>query len=278
MLMRLAGDQAMIDSKITMLLNTCDRYSFLIPDFLTLLHRYWPEFHDRIFLNSEHFIRLDNQSFDVVQSSYKLDGLAWSDRLYECLAQIDTEFVLLFLDDFYLKGRVDNSRFLECVEFMSNNSDVCAITFLPEPGATDVKGPGGLVLRRKLSPYLVTAHATLYRRDFLMGILRAGESAWDFEVNGTVRSWFGSQRFYCALRGVSPEIIPYDYGALVVRGQWYLPVKKYFEEQEGIIFSDVLQNTEELPKGSGGLLSKLKYLIHGLVSLWAERPGGKYGN
>lgn len=258
----------MQNETLTVVFCTCDNYSDLWHDFFRLFKKYWPQFNGQIILNTE-------------TKAFKYEGLniseplncplntSWSDRLSLSLKKAASEYVLIMLDDFYLKASVDNERFLETLEFMNSNSGIASVTYLHEPGMKkEVSGLEGFNYRKNFSVYKMTAHLTLYRKEYLMSVLKAGESAWEFEVNGTVRAWFKRGRFLCPNN--SFEIFPYDFGSLVIRGGYLKPVKEYFEKNEGCVFNPerpILEKWEG-NASEGGLRKKIKYLIKGLFSVF----------
>ena len=150
---------------------------------------------------------------------------------------------------------------------------MASVTYLREPGVSrPEKVLPGFFRRKQFSLYKMTAHITLYRKDYLRALLKKDESAWEFEVNGTIRSWFKRGIFLCPENN-DGAVFPYDFAgwSLCVKGKYYGPVKRYFEDKEGLVFSEVRQTIEQLPTASGGKLSKkLMYLTKGLLSVFRE--------
>lgn len=256
----------------SIILNTCDAYSDLWGGFFNLLKKYWPQLKYEIILNTE-------------SKTYEIDGLdiltpphnnskSWSDRLATSLKTAKSNIVLLMMDDFYLKAPVDNGMFEKILLWMSKNEDVGSVTFLNEPGITKKRVPEveGFYYRKKRCQYKMTAHITLYRKDLLLNILRKGESAWDFEVNGSFRAAFINKKFIGPIKS-SKVVFPYDFGSLVVRGKFYKPVKEYFEKNENIIFERNRGDTDMLfePKKRFFKLSKLKYPFKMVCSVFKEK-------
>lgn len=261
--------------KYTLLYSTCDAYDDLWKNFFILLKKYWPSFNGRIIFNSEKKF-YQNEAYNIVNVEHPTDNLSWSDRLYDALKLVETEYVLFVLDDFYLRDYVNTTAFNACIDFMDANPDVMSIAFSKEPGIKKtVREIDGFSFRKHFSLYKTTAHLSLYRTSFLKKILRTKESAWDFEVNSTFRSYFKKGRFICATTNSSP-VFPYDYGALVIGGKFIKNIKERFEKAESIIFSDKRECATARPtpskKGLFRKIRKLKYPIKGLLSFLKARP------
>lgn len=263
----------LISNDVTIIFCSCDGYSDLWKNFFFLLKKYWPEYDGEIILNTE----TKAFQYDGFRISSPLncgDDVSWSDRLSLSLKKVRTPYVLIFLDDFYLKKRVNHPDFMKTLKYIKLNPDVVSITYLKEPGGKrEIPGLTGFVQRAQCSVYKMTAHITLYKTEFLQEILKRDESAWEFEVNGTIRSWLKKGRFICPASNEN-AIFPYDFEgwSLCVKGKFYKPVKEYFETQENLEFDEGREVVESLPQGSGGsLIKKMHYLVKGLLSICKKR-------
>lgn len=119
--------------KITILYNTCDKYECLWNGFFTLLQKYWHGEIGKIIINTE------TKNFSYAQlniSRPKKSGknASWSQRILNCLEEVNTPYVLMMLDDFYLKSSVDLDELGRCVTKMDANKNIKTITFAWQPG------------------------------------------------------------------------------------------------------------------------------------------------
>ena len=262
--------------EVSVVFCTCDAYSDLWENFFKLFRKYWPQFDGEIILNTES----KPFSYPGLNISTPLNcskDASWSERLSMASDRAKGEFLLIFLDDFYLKGPVKAQRFAETVAFMKDNPETVSITYLKEPGGfKPVKELEGFAWRKHFSLYKMTAHISLYRKAYLQKTLRDDENAWRFEVNGTVRTWFKRGDFICAQSEFEP-IFDYDFGALVVRGNYVKEYKEYFEKKEGCSFNERRAVIDEIVfKPPAGVYKKMSYFIGGVLSLLKKRP--KRGN
>lgn len=252
---------------------TCDGYCDLWNDFFRLFKKYWPDYKGSIILDTES----NAAEFPGLNISSPLNcdlKTSWSERLYLSLCKIDSPYCLIFLDDFYLRGPVNTDVLNRALCYMNAHENIAGITFLKEPGEykeIDL-GTAKFALRKKLSPYTTTAHITLYRTDFLRKIVRKYESAWEFETNGTIRSWFSRYRFMSALNNDAP-VFPYDGGALVRGGCFDRELKAYFNDIENCCLgnSRPCETVAETAGNQFTLFKTFKYGIRGLASLFSER-------
>ncbi len=253
---------------LSLVVSTCDAHMQLMDGFFTMFNKYWPDYNGEIVINTE------KASYECDDARIRVhnitENVTWSKRLKETLLSIKNEYILFFLDDFYLNGAVDNSRFDVVLNTMQQNHNIKQITFLTEPGGNDDSYSllEGFCERKHFCVYRVTAHISLWRKDELLRLLRENENAWQFEVNGTVRSWLYSGKYFCKTKEANP-VFPYDYGLLVVKGKYYGPVKRRYEQQEGLRFKE-LPVTEEYSSTQGGTGKKLKYLFGGIASIFQK--------
>ena len=261
----------LISKDVTILFCSCDAYSDLWENFFVLLKKYWPEYDGEIILNTE-TRKFQYDGFHISSPLNCSSEVSWSDRLSLSLKRVKTPYVLIFLDDFYLKSPVRHQEFMKTLNYMKSHQGVASITYLKEPGGRKgIPELDGFVQREQCALYKMTAHITLYKTEYLQSVLKHNESAWEFEVNGTTRSWFKKGIFLCPVNNEN-AIFSYDFGSLVIRGMYLRQVKEYFEKEEGCIFEKERPIMDEwATQHQGGFLIKCKYLIKGLLSIFKKR-------
>ena len=94
----------------TLLLNSYDGGEDLWEGFFTALYVQWKEFDLPVVLNTE-TKKFDFKSLNIRTINCPKKNVSWGKRLIDCLKKIDTEYVLFFLDDFWLDAPVDNEYF-----------------------------------------------------------------------------------------------------------------------------------------------------------------------
>lgn len=262
-----------IRNKVTMIFCSCDAYADMWKGFFSLLKKYWPEFDGQIILNTES-TTFQYDGYSISEPLYCAKDTPWSERLYRSLERASNPYVLLMLEDFYLKAPVDHAAFCKTLDYMQNNPDVASVTYRREFGAEKpIPSLPGFFLRKQFCRYKITAHITLYRADYLRRLLRRYESAWEFELSGTIRAWFMGGKFIGPANNDCP-IFPYDAGSLVLKGKYYGRVKRHFEEAEGITFSDCRETVNEWPAESNHLSSSFRtrvfYVLRGILSIFKK--------
>ena len=152
--------------------------------------------------------------------------LPWSDCLIRCLDVVRTPLILYFQEDYFLNGPVDQAFVAECVDVMLEHSvphvRLMEVDTLARYHKTDLHPLLWQIDQR--ANYRISLQAGLWNIAALKHLLKSGESAWNFERRGSVRSMSKPDVFLCQsldhfnARGRFP--IPYQPTG-IVRGKWY---------------------------------------------------------
>lgn len=261
-------------NKISLIFNTCDKYECLWNGFFTLWNKYWPGFDAPIILNTE-TKEFAFANYSIKRPVFVKETPTWSERLYASLKSVETPYVLLALDDFYLKSPVDTETLNMCIAQMDKDESVKLFTFGWQPGKNRQCefSDDRFEERGRFAPYRVNAQIALWRVSYLLKIIKLYENPWEFELNGSFRSSIYGGRLF-SLKKNAPLVFDYDWGFLIVRGKLNREVSEYFVKNEGIKFDstfDYIDMDAYRALGvahSGCLLRKFRYLEKMIASLF----------
>ncbi len=204
----------------SVLVSSCDAYSDLWTPFFTLFWRNWPDCPYSVYLgtNCAHFadarVRTLNAGGDE----------SWSKNLRFFLNQIDSEYVLLLLEDFFLTGSVSTTAVSEYVSTLDTLNGTLLRLFPNPPPDSRVDGYAYVGSIHQLAPFRVSAQAGIWKRSRLLTLLRDEENAWEFELNGTARTRGSAGGFYCTYK----PILPYVH--VVEQGLWFWGAARRFRK------------------------------------------------
>ena len=222
----------------TVLVSSWDGYSDLWKPFFTLFWKYWPDCPFDVALTANTLI-YDDPKVRTIQFAKRLD---WSSGLIASLKQIDTKYVFIMLEDFFLREEINTELVVKSIDLFRrlNGHLLRAIPNpLPNQKIVDSHIVGEVCLG---SNYRVNLQAGIWLRETFLEMLVKGESAWEFEINGTKRSEKYSSGFY----SVYKPLLTYGHH-VVEKGKWFRNEAEFFETQNiGCDFSarDVMTKKE----------------------------------
>lgn len=224
----------------TVMVCSCDKYSDLWSPFFTLFHVYWPECPYPIVLNTESKAYMREDMKIRCFAPYKEgETVPYGKRMKDCLATVETPYVLLMLDDFFLRDAVNQEKLDQTIGWLETNADVACFNFDCVQDEYDVADGRfeGYKRRSKYGDYRFNMQAGIWRTEVLKNAWKDFESPWQWEVFGNMRSWSNKINMYCLLDGKES---PIDYGKKkgltwgVVRGQWVVEDVAALFEKHGI--------------------------------------------
>jgi hypothetical protein len=168
--------------KLAILVLSCDKYEKLWKLFFSRFNRYWNDFDGKIYLLTN---QLSYSSDDVISVCVGPD-IDWSSNLETALKKINEENILLMIEDAPLNGFVNNEDFLKIYKkFCSKNMNYLNLKANPKPSKKS-EGEYGEILPGSL--YRTSLVPCIWKKETLLTILKKGETAWEFEINGSLRS------------------------------------------------------------------------------------------
>lgn len=200
------------NEKCEILVSSCDGYADLWLPFFNLFKKHWPDCPFEISLITEK----EQAQVERVNSLCLGTGKDWSNLLASALEKVQTDYVLFMLEDFFLRKKVCTHQISKLIEKMDEQK-IEMLRLVPRPGPPNRKNGeedlfGELPVNTK---WRVSSQASIWRKTVLKDLVKRGESAWEFEVNGTQRS-IKYHKFYCTRKG----LIPYGHH-VVERGKWF---------------------------------------------------------
>ncbi len=225
----------MKENSVTVLVNSCDKYEDAWDPFFKLLKLQWPDCPYDMVLSTE--TKNYNCDFLNVRTVNSSSELSWSSRLKNVINQIETEYVLFFLEDFFLLEKVRTDIFERALELIENDSEIGLITFNKRrwgsafPEETDYDKC--FVELKKNVKNRTNVLVGLWRKDYFLRLIFDGENPWEYEKNSNIRSLFAGYKIYTQDYSTSSPAFRYcmnpidGYG--ITQGKWLRKNKELFE-------------------------------------------------
>jgi hypothetical protein len=210
-------------SSCSALILSCDKYRDIWDLCLTFHERYWPDCPYPMYLCSDSIAGGNARIRPLLAGA----GLSWSDGLRALLQQVDSEYVLLMLDDFFFRSRVRTEKVEGALAALDQlGGGYMRLIPRPPPGPA-VDGHPGIGEHERGAPYRTSLQAAFWRKATLEELLVPNESPWQFEGVGSRRSEAHPAKFYSVTEA------RLDYVDVLERGKW-LPRGTRLCQREGL--------------------------------------------
>lgn len=223
-------------NNITILLSSCDLYEDAWYPFLRLWQIQWPDCPYKIVLSTEtKKCHCDYLNIKTVNSG---KGVSWSKRLRDAIDEIDTEFILFSLEDFFLTEKVNIDLFNQAKNLMEDNSRIGLINFFWERLGTEYEYKEGEDSYFKPMDKKNTARTnvviSLWRKEYFKKMLYKDEDPWQYEKNAPLRALYAGYDIYSQRYAVSSPVFHYCMnpadGLGITQRKWLKDNKILFEK------------------------------------------------
>ena len=222
---------------VTILVNGCDKYEDSWEPCLKLFEKQWQDCPYDFVLNTE-TKKYKGEIKKVKTINYGKSG-TWSERFKYVLEHIEAPYVLFTIEDYFLLNEVNTAVFEKAVSVMNNNPNVGMICLSQtnreniKTGDYDDDNFYSRVIDKKC---MIWCRMCLYRREYLLKLLRVHETIWEFEEFASYRA---KKLNYIILQqnNNSSEVFTFkvriEEGYGITGGQW-LPKNKELFDKYGI--------------------------------------------
>jgi len=164
---------------MTVLVPSCDAYADILGPFAALWKRHWPDCPYKTVLLTE---TKGCDGFGRTIATGK--GKSWCAMLAEALRQIETDRVMMVLNDYLLEADVDTALVAKRLEEAKRHNALNLRLNPNPPGRTPFPDTDLMEMPKNVA-YSITCQTGIWDRRFLLGLAERNESAWEFERFGS---------------------------------------------------------------------------------------------
>lgn len=135
----------------------------------------------------------DNIEFMSLGNMGDYPAEKWSDALIKALWEVQSEQIIILLEDYWLTRQVDTSAISLLSDYMRKHQDIVRADLTTDrlygSDTTDVETLGRLDIIENIppAPYHFSTQAGIWNVELLKGFLRPNETPWMAEMEGTNR-------------------------------------------------------------------------------------------
>lgn len=226
---------------VTLVVSSCDKYEDAWYPYFELVKKFWPQHPEKIALITE-TKQYGIEGLNIKTYNYP-ESYTWSERLYKTLESIDTQYIILSLEDFFLLDYVKQEKIDECFALMESDDNIveCRLYGTNHPKLQKTDKYGDFYIADKNMSYRVDTQAALWNKMALMDLIDLSETPWQFERNASIRSnatdnlllWYHVDDEESIEQMIFPYKIEQRFGYGIAWGGWLWNNKPWFE-QNGI--------------------------------------------
>ena len=206
-------------NKYAILVNSCDAYSDLWEPFFYLLRRNWPESLDcNIYLNTETInkCQYDEKVICINTKPEKKD--MWGKRLINALSSIQEKYVIVVMDDFFLRKQVNIDAINESIELLEKDDNNAVVYYSNTLSSEFEHTKEDLIVPIPAgTPYRLNTAPGIWKTKKLLKYIKKSDNPWAWEFFGTCRTNHSKDVFYTVW---DKKRAVYDYAHAIYRGKW----------------------------------------------------------
>jgi hypothetical protein len=219
--------------------NTTDTFEDCWLPFFTLFKKYWPDYQDKIYLNTE----TKDFAFDGLNIVCIKNGLIngkWSDCTLFGLNYLQEDTILYLQEDYFLNAPVNTIKILEFYNLFKENGLHCLHLTDQSTSGPFNKSTFKPELWEILpdAKYRISTQAAFWKKKSLIDLLQPKQSAWRFEKTYNQPLDTQPDMIFCVnhdiFRKNENEIIPYIFTG-IIKGKWNKEVEKLFKSNNIIV-------------------------------------------
>lgn len=170
---------------VAVVVSSCDAFFDAWKPFATFFEKFWGDCPLRCFLLTNE-LQVRSSRFAAISLG---PDRGWSSNLLAALDAFPHSYLLYFQEDYFLKEPVKQAQLAEDFAYLLQHGadSLCfRARSEPDPGFESLNERFGIVPIN--SDGRTRCQVTLWKKEALRSILRAGETAWDFEAKGSERT------------------------------------------------------------------------------------------
>lgn len=206
--------------ELVILVDSFDGYSDLWPTFFLFFDKNWKDCPYKLKLVSNF------KNYQGIETILIGEELSWSDRTYKAVLELNCEYVMLLLEDYFIGNKVNNNEIIRILNFMKHNdSRYFRLTNFPK--SRNNKKKSDIFSIYEDEEYGVNLQASIWKKDFLLDVLKEVKgNAWQFELYFLKKTIESNHK---PMQGCYGSVVdPLCIKNGVIKGKWYPSTLKYF--------------------------------------------------
>jgi hypothetical protein len=215
----------MNNNNFSLIISSCQKYSDLWDSHLYFLNKFWLNRDFNTYLVTDY---KPNKSIKGVHFLWDENYHEFSDRLLNSLKSIESNFILLTFDDYFLKEKVNFKNILNLIDFMIiYSADYCRLYDIPKLRQPLIINDQiqAINLKEEKSGYLINFYPGLWRTKTLLKILKSFQNYSPWKLEAELTNYAIKNNLFC----LKSNEIPFKIEDIVRKGYLLNSSKKFLE-------------------------------------------------
>lgn len=208
--------------KYKIVVASCDKNQDLFEPFHAIIEKYWPD-HADIIYSTETVI---NPYYTTICKNYDLNS--WTRRIKDTIEDLDCDYILLLVDDLFIRETVDTKKLESLEKYFTNN--VACVNLEGSFDKKDIKIDDLVMRRNNAGKWKISVLCCLYKKDILCDIFNRDCSPWQIE---NIEKEFPYEYLVLSKENIlkfRDPITNWRWG-LVRKGQWKREAERFFKSE-----------------------------------------------
>lgn len=160
---------------------SCDRNRDLFSLFHHCIEKYWCD-HPKIIYCTE---TITNPYYKTINKNYPLNR--WTRRVYDAVKEIDSDYILLTVDDLFIREKVDTTRLLSLCDYVKDNVAALNLEFSFDKG--DIALNDEILVRNNNGAYKLSCMCQIWHREAILDLFNCDKDPWRFEKDNEAKDY-----------------------------------------------------------------------------------------
>lgn len=200
---------------------SCDKNEDLWLPFHLCMEKYWKD-HPPIIYCTETKI---NPYYETICSNRPLNE--WTLRVWDTIKDLDCKFILLTIDDLFIRDYVDNDFIWSLQKYIEGN--VASLNFEFSFDKEDIPYMNNIMIRNPYGRFKLSCMCQMWRKKYMLKLFNVKNDPWQFEKNNRHLG-------YCYLISKNGDFLNWgkqrdNWKWGVVKGKWTRECKEFFDKE-----------------------------------------------
>lgn len=264
-------------NNVAIFIDSFDGYSDIWPSFFEIFNKYWSNCQMPIYLvtNEKEF---DYKNLVNIKTGKEKD---WFYRTIKALEEINEEYIIFFLEDYFVSKDINEKYIIEIIDYMKEND-----IFYYQLSKKDVckKTKDNIIQVLTTHEYPISLQLAIWNKEKFLNILceiynnNNVSTAWDFENYFVLKYKNSNCKKISGAIYDNRDIFGYKNG--VLQGKWFLSTINFYKKR-GIIINTRDRKITTIKETGNYYLkkyfsTKLNYRIKRIIKIMMKRIGYEF--